>query len=70
VSAFGLPGDGGRRGFTRASRPGDVAKNIHDFYERFALPAQSFAKMVAFAIGQPEEVDVNEILFRPTRQEL
>jgi NADP-dependent 3-hydroxy acid dehydrogenase YdfG len=48
----------------------DVAKNIHDFYERFALPAESFASMVAFAIAQPEEVDVNEILFRPTRQEL
>jgi NADP-dependent 3-hydroxy acid dehydrogenase YdfG len=47
----------------------DVAKNIHDFYERFALPPESFTSMVAFAIGQPEEVDVNEILFRPTRQE-
>lgn len=23
-----------------------------------------------FAMSQPEEVDVNEILFRPTRQEL
>ena len=28
------------------------------------------ARMVAFAVSQPEEVDVNEILFRPTRQEL
>jgi NADP-dependent 3-hydroxy acid dehydrogenase YdfG len=25
--------------------------------------------MVAFAMNQPEDVDVNEILFRPTRQE-
>jgi len=25
---------------------------------------------VAFAISQPEDVDINEILFRPTRQEL
>jgi NADP-dependent 3-hydroxy acid dehydrogenase YdfG len=25
---------------------------------------------VAFAMSQPEDVDVNEILFRPTRQEL
>ena len=48
----------------------DVAKSIHDFYERFALPAESFASMVAFAMSQPEDVDVNEILFRPTRQEL
>jgi len=26
--------------------------------------------MVAFAMSQPEDVDINEILFRPTRQEL
>ena len=39
-------------------------------YEQYAIPADSFARMVAFAINQPEEVDVNEILFRPTRQEL
>src|SRR5512134_2902550 len=45
----------------------DVAKNIHAFYEQFAIPAESFARMVAFAISQPEDVDVNEILFRPTR---
>jgi NADP-dependent 3-hydroxy acid dehydrogenase YdfG len=48
----------------------DVAKNIHDFYERFALPAGSFANIVAFAMSQPDDVDINEILFRPTRQEL
>lgn len=48
----------------------DVAAGIADFYERFAIPADSFARMVAFAIQQPEDVDVNEILFRPTAQEL
>ena len=45
-------------------------RGIADFYEKFAIPAESFARMVAFAIGQPDEVDVNEILFRPTAQEL
>ena len=48
----------------------DVAENIHNFYEAFAIPADSFARAVAFAMSQPEEVDINEILFRPTRQEL
>jgi len=48
----------------------DIAKNIHKFYEAFAIPADSFARAVAFAMSQPEDVDVNEILFRPTRQEL
>jgi NADP-dependent 3-hydroxy acid dehydrogenase YdfG len=48
----------------------DVSENIHKFYEEFAIPADSFARAVAFAMSQPEDVDVNEILFRPTRQEL
>ncbi len=48
----------------------DVAASIHEFYEAYAIPADSFARAVAFAIGQPEDVDINEILFRPTRQEL
>jgi NADP-dependent 3-hydroxy acid dehydrogenase YdfG len=48
----------------------DVAKGIQDFYTAYAIPADSFARMVAFAISQPEDVDVNEILFRPTAQEL
>lgn len=48
----------------------DVAENISKFMHEIALPADSFARAVAFAISQPEEVDVNEILFRPTRQEL
>jgi NADP-dependent 3-hydroxy acid dehydrogenase YdfG len=34
-----------------------------------AIPADSFARAVAFAIEQPEAVDINEILFRPTAQE-
>ncbi|MCC3705366.1 SDR family oxidoreductase [Rouxiella badensis] len=48
----------------------DVAKNIKQFYEDTAISAESFASVVAFAISQPEDVDINEILFRPTRQEL
>lgn len=48
----------------------DVAKGIQDFYQAVAIPAESFARMVAFAISQPDDVDVNEILFRPTAQEL
>ena len=48
----------------------DSAERIRKFYEEIAIPAESFARAVAFAISQPEDVDVNEILFRPTRQEL
>jgi NADP-dependent 3-hydroxy acid dehydrogenase YdfG len=46
----------------------DVAERIRKVYA-IALPADSFANMVVFAMSQPEEVDVNEILFRPNRQE-
>lgn len=48
----------------------DVAANLRKFYDAYAIPADAFARAVAFAISQPEEVDINEILFRPTRQEL
>jgi NADP-dependent 3-hydroxy acid dehydrogenase YdfG len=47
----------------------DIAAFAQKSYE-IAIPADSFARAVAFAMSQPEEVDVNEILFRPTRQEL
>jgi NADP-dependent 3-hydroxy acid dehydrogenase YdfG len=30
---------------------------------------QATAGKVAFAMSQPENVDINEILYRPTRQE-
>jgi NADP-dependent 3-hydroxy acid dehydrogenase YdfG len=48
----------------------DVAEGVRQFYDKLAIPAESFARMVAFAMSQPDEVDINEILFRPTAQEL
>ena len=47
-----------------------AAERIRKFYAETAIPASSFARAVAFAVSQPEYVDINEILFRPTRQEL
>ncbi|HEX4737204.1 MAG TPA: SDR family oxidoreductase [Allosphingosinicella sp.] len=46
----------------------DVAERTRKAYEG-AVSADSFARMVAFAMSQPDDVDVNEILFRPTSQE-
>ncbi len=48
---------------------GDVQEVMQGFYEVYAIPADSFGRVVAFAISQPEEVDINEILFRPTAQD-
>lgn len=47
----------------------DIAAAVRKIYE-IAIPADSFARAVVFAISQPNDVDVNEILFRPTRQEI
>jgi len=46
----------------------DIAQGMRDFHQAVAIPAESFARAVAFAIDQPDDMDVNEILFRPTRQ--
>jgi len=43
----------------------DVKKRIQD-YRKMAIPAEAIA--MAYAIGQPSNVDVNEILIRPTAQ--
>ncbi|MCI1680293.1 MAG: SDR family oxidoreductase [Ewingella americana] len=46
----------------------DVAKGMQGFYQSTAISADSFARAIIFAIEQPEDMDVNEIVFRPTRQ--
>lgn len=46
----------------------DIAEKMRQAYQD-AIPPEAFARTVLFAIRQPEEVDINEILFRPTAQE-
>ena len=48
----------------------ETAARIRQFNAEAAIPANSFARAVAFAISQPEDVDINEIVFRPTRRAL
>lgn len=47
----------------------DVADGTRRFYAAQAIPADSFARCVIFAMEQPQEVDINEILYRPTVQD-
>lgn len=47
----------------------DIAEAVKKFYD-IAIPAEAFARTIAFAMSQPDDVDINEILFRPTLQEL
>jgi len=43
-------------------------KNVKDFY-KIAIPADSVARAIAYAIEQPSNVEINEIVVRPTVQE-
>ncbi|MFT8990262.1 MAG: SDR family oxidoreductase [Gluconobacter albidus] len=47
-----------------------TAEQLRNFVPGIAISAESFARCVAFAISQPEDVDINEILFRPTKQQV
>jgi NADP-dependent 3-hydroxy acid dehydrogenase YdfG len=46
----------------------DVAAGVNKFYDDVAISSDSFARAVVFAMSQPDDMDVNEILFRPTKQ--
>jgi NADP-dependent 3-hydroxy acid dehydrogenase YdfG len=45
----------------------DIAAGMTQVYAN-AIGADAFARTVAFAMSQPDDVDINEILFRPTSQ--
>lgn len=49
------------------STSGTAKDTVLDFYKQ-AIPAASVARAVAFAIEQPDDVDINEIVLRPTHQ--
>lgn len=45
-----------------------IAQQAMSEYRRYAIPATAIADAVAFAVSQPSEVDVNEIVVRPANQ--
>jgi NADP-dependent 3-hydroxy acid dehydrogenase YdfG len=49
------------------TNPG-VKTQIAERMEKMAIPPAATACAIAFAIEQPAEVDVNEIVIRPTAQ--
>jgi len=51
-----------------STRHQESAEGIKQFYQ-IAIPAISVAKAIGFAIEQPADVDINEIVLRPTQQE-
>ena len=53
---------------TSTITPGDTASLVNHFYS-VAIDADAIARAIAYAIEQPGDVDVNEIIIRPTREE-
>jgi NADP-dependent 3-hydroxy acid dehydrogenase YdfG len=53
---------------TESSSDEATRQNLREFY-KIAIPADSIARAVAYAIEQPSEVEIDEIVIRPTAQE-
>lgn len=51
----------------RAANP-EARERLARSREEFAIPPAAIARAIAFAIEQPDDVDVNEIVVRPTAQ--
>ena len=51
------------------SSDGDSDAALKELYDNWSIPADSIARAIAYVIEQPVDVDVNEIIIRPTVQE-
>jgi NADP-dependent 3-hydroxy acid dehydrogenase YdfG len=49
---------------------GTELKSAIDYFYNIAIPAESIARAIVFAIEQPSDVAINEMIIRPTVQEL
>ena len=47
----------------------ETAKNVEQLYS-VAIDADAIARAITYAIEQPQNVDINEMIIRPTKQEL
>ena len=59
-------------GVTESELAGQItdpyARDAMTEYRRNVIPADAIARAIQFAVDQPADVDVNEIIVRPTRQ--
>ena len=46
----------------------EVKQEVIDVFRKNEIPADAIARAIAFAIGESREVDINEIVVRPTAQ--
>ncbi|GII42793.1 SDR family oxidoreductase [Planotetraspora phitsanulokensis] len=57
-----------RTNFVESVQNADVRAQLIESRDKFAVPPEAIARAIAFAIEQPAEVDVNEVVVRPTAQ--
>ena len=57
-----------RTNFAEGVTSPEVKAQLADARDKFAMPPDAIARAIAFAIEQPADVDVNEIIVRPTAQ--
>ena len=53
---------------THSGGDAEVRAAVHAAAEQLAMPASAVANAIAYAIAQPADVDVNELVVRPTAQ--
>lgn len=49
---------------------GGYRQAMDDFYGNYAIAPEEVAKTIAFAVNMPENTSINEIIIRPTAQQL
>lgn len=57
-----------RTNFAEAVTNQEVRARLEESRDKFALPPETIARAIAYTIEQPTDVDVNEIVIRPTSQ--
>jgi NADP-dependent 3-hydroxy acid dehydrogenase YdfG len=55
--------------FSQTIPDGDVRAQIESRKTSFAIPPQAVAQSIAFAIDQPDDVEIGSIVIRPTAQD-
>ena len=57
-----------RTGFADSMTNLELKAQTQAAMEKMAIPPEAIGRAIAFAIEQPADVDVNEIVIRPTAQ--
>lgn len=57
-----------RTNFAEGVTNPEVRARLEESRDKFAMPPEAIARAIAYAIEQPADVDVNEIVIRPTAQ--